>query len=226
MFEDLFEFSDNIIPEAESSGMITFEEYLQKKNEGRTPLDVSFSSFNSNTIIEKKEEVEDTPGMITFEEYLQRKSKNESLLDTSFVNFNLDGVTEDSVPESQGMMTFLEYLESKNLLTKEDQSSESTESPIVPINGTTNIGYTKKTLWDGYVQHVKFHAKKAPVVNIQDPKYLAESRAKYAEFLIEEQRKVWDKIYFFTPGGRPVEEEPETECAVIGKAVIGKNKIC
>lgn len=222
MFEDLFDFSDNLIPESESSGMITFEEYLLKKNEGKTPLDTSFSSFNQPIIERKKEDIEESTGMITFEEYLLKKSKNESLLDTSFSSFNLDEVTEDSVPESQGMMTFLEYLESKNLL---DANVESIESNTTPQTETTNIGYTKKSLWDGYVQHVKYHAKRAPVVNIQDPKYLAESRAKYAEFLIEEQRKVWDQIYFFTPGGRTIEEEPETDVAIIGKAVIGKIKI-
>ena len=203
MFEDLFDFSDKMIPENLSPGMITFEEYLERKENNSLP---------SDSVVESS-------GMITFEEYLQRK--NESLDLSSLPHINLD-VEEDSIPEANGMITFLEYLEMKNLLVKE----EDIEDPSALINPeTTSLGYTRKSLWDGYVQHVKFQAKRAPIINIQDPKYLDESRAKYAEFLIEEQRKVHDQLYFFTGGGHIIQPEEE-ECAVIGKAVIGKNKIC
>lgn len=178
MFEDLFEFSNNLIPEEESSsGMITFEEYLNSKKPETDDLKISFDSFVS------------------------------------------DG---NPIEESVGMMTFIEYLESKNILVSdEDNIEEIINEPTQPKEL-----HTKKSLWDGYVQHVKTSTKKPAIVNIQDPAYLDESRSRYAEFLIEEQKKVWDKIYFFTPGGRALDEEPESECAVIGKAVIGKNKIC
>ena len=215
MLEDNFN-SYNAVPES-SSGMITFEEYLERKGE---------SIEESTPTIEFKEEITEiiSSGMITFEEYLLQKESHNSTEEVKLTFADLISVEEDSVPESLGMMTFLEYLESKDLLVKEEDLE--TIDQIPPKSDSSNIGYTKKDLWDGYVQHVKFHAKKSPIINIQDPKYLDESRVKYAEFLIEEQKRTWDKIYFFTPGGRPIEEEPESECAVIGKAVIGKNKIC
>jgi len=178
MFEDLFEFSNNLIPENESSsGMITFEEYLHSKKPDSESLELSFDSFIS---------------------------------------------TKDSVTESTGMITFIEYLESKNIIITDEEGINE----VIPEDNQPKELHTKKSLWDGYVQQVKSITKKPTVVNIQDPTYLDESRSRYAEFLIEEQKKVWDKIYFFTPGGRAIEEEPESECAVIGKAIIGKNKIC
>jgi hypothetical protein len=223
MLEDNFNVY-NAIPES-TSGMITFEEYLQRKGES---IEESSSTVE---IVEDQVKVEDrisetvSSGMITFEEYLQQKESYSSNEEVKLTFDDLIFVDEDTVPEASGMMTFIEYLESKNLIVKEEDLVDIQTSNEIINTDSTNIGYTKKTLWDGYVQHVKFHAKKAPIINIQDPKYLDESRANYAKFLIEEQQKTWDKIYFFTPGGRPVEEE-EDECAVIGRAVIGKNKIC
>lgn len=224
MIEDNFN-SYNSIPES-SSGMITFEEYLERKGES---IEESIPSFEFK---EERIEIIDelipetliSSGMITFEEYLQQKESYTSTEEVKLSFADLISVEEDSIPESTGMMTFIEYLESKDLLVKEEDLENIDQ--ILPKSDSSNIGYTKKDLWNGYVQHIKFHAKKAPIINIQDPKYLDESRVKYAEFLIEEQKRTWDKIYFFTPGGRPIEEEPESECAVIGKAVIGKNKIC
>lgn len=232
MIEDNFN-SYNVIPEY-SSGMITFEEYLERKGES---IEESIPSFEFKEerieiIDEPIEEIIDesipenlvSSGMITFEEYLERKENYTQIEEVKLSFSDLISVEEDSVPESLEMMTFIKYLESRDLLVKEEDIEIVEE--VLPKSNSSDISYTKKSLWDGYVQHVKFHAKKSPVIDIQDPTYLDESRAKYAEFLIEEQQKYWDKIYFFTPGGRPIEEEPEDECAVIGKAVIGKNKIC
>ena len=42
--------------------------------------------------------------------------------------------------------------------------------------------------------------------------------------LIIEQKKIYDRIYFFTLGGNPLSDEIE-ETSLIGTAVIGKNKI-
>jgi hypothetical protein len=207
-----------------TSGMITFEEYLQSKGE-IIQEEEEIIPFKENTIVENTVV---SSGMITFEEYLQ--SKGESKVESVNLTFDdLITVDEDSIPESNGMITFIEYLEMKNLVVSEDEIEELSTNQLTQPTQTSDsneIGYTKKSLWDGYVQHVKFHAKKAPIINIQDPQYLDESRARYAEFLIDEQKRTWDKIYFFTPGGRAIVEEPEDECAVIGKAVIGKNKIC
>lgn len=217
MIEDNFN-SYNSKSDSTSLGMITFEEYLLSKGETIQEETEETISFIDNTMVENTVV---SSGMITFEEYLLMKNEN-VISENPSLSLELDSVVEDTVQGSSGMITFIEYLEMKNLVVSEDEIEEISN---FQTSDSTEIGYTKKSLWDGYVQHVKFHAKKAPIVNIQDPQYLDESRARYAEFLIEEQRKSWDKIYFFTPGGRPVEEE-ETECAVIGKAVIGKNKIC
>ena len=191
MFEDLFDFSDKLIPEGEtSSGLITFEEYLSNKEEGKSPLETSFVAFSTDTIT-------------TIEE-----------------------------SESPGMMTFLEYLETKNIdvVVVEDEEIPSIIKPSIPIESQKPIEIpiekpTKKSLWEGYVQQVTNQSKNRSYVNIQDPAYLAESRSAYAATMLEEQKKIHDQLYFFTGGGRYV-EEPEEECAIIGKAIIGKNKIC
>jgi hypothetical protein len=188
MFEDLFDFSDKLIPEGEtSSGLITFEEYLTNKDEGK------------------------------------------SQLETSFVSFSTDAITSIDESESPGMMTFLEYLETKNIVVVvvEDEEIPSIIKPSIPIESQKTIEKTKtKSLWEGYVQQVSNQSKNRSYVNIQDPAYLAESRSAYAATMLEEQKKIHDQLYFFTGGGHYVEEPEEDICAVIGKAIIGKNKIC
>jgi hypothetical protein len=188
MFEDLFDFSDKLISEEEtSSGLITFEEYLSNKNDDGTG-----DSFNS---------------------------------------FGLDDTF--TVTESVGMMTFLEYLETKNIsvVVVEDEEISSIIKPSIPIESQTdqNVPTEKtsvKSLWDGYIQQVNNQSKNRSYVNIQDPAYLSESRIAYSAAMIEEQKKVYDQLYFFTGGGNYIEEPEEEVCAIIGKAIIGKNKIC
>ena len=190
MFEDLFDFSDKLIPEGETSyGLITFEEYLSNKKEDISELETSIDSFNSND---------------TF-----------------------------TITESVGMMTFLEYLETKNIsvVVVEDEEISSIVNPSIPIESQTDPNTpTKKTsvksLWDGYVQQVTNQSKNRSYINIQDPAYLSESRVAYASAMMEEQKKIYDQLYFFTGGGNYIEEPEEEVCAVIGKAIIGKNKIC
>lgn len=242
MFEELFDFTDKENGDPKSSEFPVFEDYLKSKNSNQSSVNSSFYSQGVKTFEEYLEEkrsylsplettfsltkeIKEAKGIITFEEYLSSKSPSsikslgvitfEEYLERKGGSNGPVGVTVEG--ESHGMITFIEYLESKNISLNVDGSVESKE--ILPETEKQTI----KNLWTGYVHQVTNKVKRLVAPNIQDPVYLEESRKRYAEEIIAEQRKIYDKIYFFTPGGRAVEEEEEI--AYIGTAIIGKNII-
>lgn len=170
--------------------------------------------FSDNEITES------SSGLITFEEYLINKKNDTQPLEVSFNNYS--SIDES---ESSGMITFLEYLESKNIIISDSKDSKDS---LADTELSNELHESPKALWDGYIQMVTTSLRNRNIVsvpNIQDPQYLAESRAAYAESLVKEQRKIRDQIYFFTPGGRTVTVEDSDIEDVIGKAIIGKSKI-
>ena len=186
-------------PGVSSPGMLTFDEYLEKKEE--------INLFESN--------VGNFP---TFLQYLHVKRVKIEVVDDENLENKIRDLTEKMDEEvfSDQMMNHLDRLINKDLDFEKNLSIRLNESKDV-----------KARLWESYVKHINERASKSIIrKDIQNPKYLYESKLELANQILIEQRKIHDKIYFFTLGGRVITEElPTDEIDYIGTAIIGKSKI-
>lgn len=187
------------IPGVSSPGMLTFDEYLEKKDD----LSEFFSSDKSSE-------------MPTFLEYLESKNVKVEIVENEKLEDKIRDIMEKMESEvfSNNVLNDLDLLINKNLDFKTNLIQKLEESRS-----------SKDLLWETYVSHINKKVNKPKRLDIQNHKVLYESQIEQAKQLIIEQRKIHDRIYFFTPGGRTSSIEIE-ECAVIGRAIIGKNKIC
>lgn len=183
---------------------ITFEEFKSRRNED------SFEGFN---LLNDESSIEDFGpglGLITFEDYQRIKGGSSSL--EIFKDVFITEDDEKLFTKIKGLVSFEEYLEVKrtgNVEKIEELKERGISEHII------NAIKTKK--YNSYV-------------DIQSDKYLDESRSLYNKAL-EEERKRIHNIYpqigdFFGVGAPEIERNPEGDCAVIGRAIIGKNIIC
>lgn len=183
-------------PGVSSPGMLTFDEYLERKEESNL--------FESNE-----------GRFPTFLQYLQVKRVKIEVVDDENLEDKIRDLMEKMDEEvfSDKMLNHLDRLINKDLNFENSLSLRLNESKDV-----------KAKLWESYVKHINERVQKTRIrKDIQDPKYLYESRLELAKEILIEQRKIHDRIYFFTPGGRTtIDEEIED---VIGTAIIGKSKI-
>lgn len=183
-------------PGDETPGMLTFDEYLERKEESNL-----FESNEGN--------------FPTFLQYLQVKRVKIEVVDDENLEDKIRDLMEKMDDEvfSDKMLNHLDRLINKDLDFENSLSLRLNESKDV-----------KAKLWESYVKHINERVKKALIrKDIQNPKYLYESRLELAKEILIEQRKIHDRIYFFTPGGRTKIEEEFDD--VIGTAIIGKSKI-
>jgi hypothetical protein len=185
----------NSIPGANSPGMLTFGEYLDKKDE----LSEFFSSDKFSE-------------MPTFLEYLESKNVKIEIVENEKIEDKIKDIME-SEALSSNILNNLDLLVNKNLDFKSNLIKRLDESKS-----------SKDMLWESYVDHINKRVSRYVVArDIQDPKYLYASKFEMSKLLIIEQRKIHDRIYFFTPGGGSTTEDISE--SIIGTAIIGKSKI-
>ena len=218
-----------------SEDLITFEDYLIAKNVdelertlyeleyGDDPNSITFEEFKSkrsddsfeglNLINNDELDLEDFGpglGMLTFEDYKRIKGNSSSV--EIFKDIFITEDDEKLFSKIKGLVSFEEYLEVKR--TGNSEKIEELKDRGISEH-IINAIKTKK--YNSYV-------------DIQSDKYLDESRALYNKALEDERKKIHN-IYpqigdFFGVGAPSLERNPEGDCAVIGRAIIGKNIIC
>ena len=184
-------------PGVSSPGMLTFDEYLEKKEE--------INLFESND-----------GNFPTFLQYLHTKRVKIEVVDDENLENKIRDLMEKMDEEvfSDQMMNHLDRLINKDL--------DFEKSLTIRLNESKDL---KAKLWESYVKHINEKVSKSIIrKDIQNPKYLYESKLELAKEILIEQRKIHDRIYFFTPGGRTTTPEVEID-DVIGTAIIGKSKI-
>ena len=184
-------------PGEETPGMLTFDEYLEKKEE--------INLFESND-----------GNFPTFLQYLHVKRVKIEVVDDENLENKIRDLMEKMDEEvfSDQMMNHLDRLINKDL--------DFEKSLTIRLNESKDV---KARLWESYVKHINERVSKSIIrKDIQNPKYLYESKLELAKEILIEQRKIHDRIYFFTPGGRTTTSEVEFD-DVIGTAIIGKSKI-
>lgn len=217
-----------------SEDLITFEDYLVAKNVDEL----------ERTLYEL--EYGDDPNSITFEEFKSRRNED------SFEGFNLlnDESAIDDFGPGLGLITFEDYQRIKGgsssleifkdvFITEDDEKLFTKIKGLVSfeeyleVKRTGNVEKIEELKERGISEHIinAIKTKKYnSYVDIQSDKYLDESRTLYNKAL-EEERKRIHNIYpqigdFFGVGAPVIERNPEGDCAVIGRAIIGKNIIC
>jgi hypothetical protein len=218
-----------------SEDLITFEDYLVAKNVDEL----------ERTLYEL--EYGDDPNSITFEEFKSRRNED------SFEGFNLlnDESAIDDFGPGLGLITFEDYQRIKGgsssleifkdvFITEDDEKLFTKIKGLVSfeeyleVKRTGNVEKIEELKERGISEHIinAIKTKKYnSYVDIQSDKYLDESRTLYNKALEEERKRIhniYPQIGDFFGVGAPVilERNPEGDCAVIGRAIIGKNIIC
>ena len=138
----------NSIPRDLAPGMLTFSEYLEKKDE----LSEFFSSDKSS-------------GMLTFLEFLESKNVKIEIVENENLEDKIKKIMESEV-FSNNIINDLDLLVNKNLDFKSNLIKKLDESQD-----------SKNVLWKNYIEHINKKVSKYKVVeDIQNPNFLYASK--------------------------------------------------